>query len=100
MAKKTQSPLGIFTESIGLYFSNFDKFVKYMTFPVLGQIGGLIIVLLITYFYTKNLPPLIDKFSSLNNFNVPSHNTLFLLTFKARIIPSSFFKDTLTISSS
>ena len=70
MAKKTQSPLGIFTESIGLYFSNFDKFVKYMTFPVLGQIGGLIIVLLITYFYTKNLPPLIDKFSSLNNFNI------------------------------
>ena len=70
MAKKTQSPLGIFTESIGLYFSNFDKFVKYMTFPVLGQIGGLIIVLLITYFYTKNLPPLIEKFSSLNNFNI------------------------------
>ena len=44
MTKKQQTPLGIFTESVGLYFSNFDKFLKYMTFPVLGQIGGLILV--------------------------------------------------------
>ena len=29
MAKKTQTPIGIFMESIGLYFSNFDKFLKY-----------------------------------------------------------------------
>ena len=70
MAKKTQTPLGIFMESIGLYFSNFDKFLKYMTFPVLGQIGGLLLVFLITYFYTQNIPPLIDKFEALNNFNV------------------------------
>lgn len=70
MTKKTQTPLGIFMESIGLYFSNFDKFVKYMTFPVLGQIGGLLLVFLITYFYTQNIPPLIDKFEALNNFNV------------------------------
>ena len=70
MAKKSQTPLGIFMESIGLYFSNFDKFVKYMTFPVLGQIGGLILVFLITYFYTQNIPPLIDKFEFLSNFNV------------------------------
>lgn len=67
MAKKNNTPLGIFTESIGLYFSNFTKFVKYMTFPVLGQIGGLLLVLLITYFYTQNMPPLIDKFPNLGN---------------------------------
>ena len=33
-----------------VYFSNFDKFIKYMTFPVLGQIGGLLLVFLITVF--------------------------------------------------
>lgn len=69
MAKKYNTPLSIFTEAIGLYFSNFTKFIRYMTFPVLGQIGGLLLVFLITYFYTQNLPPLIEKFSTLNNFN-------------------------------
>ena len=44
MSKKNKTPLGIFTESIGLYFSNFDKFVKYMTFPVFGQILGLLLI--------------------------------------------------------
>ena len=70
MSKKNNTPLGIFMEAIGLYFSNFTKFVRYMTFPVLGQIAGLLLVFLITYLYTKNLPPLIDKFSALNNFNI------------------------------
>ena len=55
MSKKNNTPLGIFTEAIGLYFSNFDKFVKYMTFPVLGQVTGLGVVFLLTYFYTKNI---------------------------------------------
>lgn len=68
MTKKTQTPMGIFTESIGLYFSNFDKFVKYMTFPVLGQIAGLGLVFLITFFYTANLPALIERFSLFDNF--------------------------------
>ena len=44
MAKKNKSVFGIFIESIGLYFSNFKQFVKYMTFPVLGQVLGLILV--------------------------------------------------------
>lgn len=70
MTKKNKTPLGIFIESIGLYFSNFDKFVKYMTFPVLGQIGGLILVFLLTYFYAKNMPALIEKFPNLNNFSL------------------------------
>ena len=69
MAKQNKTPLGIFAESIGLYFSNFDKFVQYMSFPVLGQIAGLGLVLLITFFYTQNLPNLIEKYPALNNFN-------------------------------
>lgn len=69
MAKKTKTPLGIFTESIGLYFSNFDKFVKYMTFPVLGQIAGLGLVLALTIFYAKNIPNLVKNFPFLNDFS-------------------------------
>ena len=67
MSKKNKTPLGIFTESIGLYFSNFDKFVKYMTFPVLGQILGLLLILGITVIYSQNLPSLLQKFPNLAN---------------------------------
>ena len=70
MAKKNKTPLGIFTEATGLYFSNFDKFMKYMTFPVLGQIIGLGLVFLITFFYTQKIPVLVQKFEVLNDFNV------------------------------
>ena len=66
MAKKT-STLGIFTEAIALYFSNFSKFMKYMTFPALGQLGRLLLVFLITYVYTQNMPPLIEKYPDLSN---------------------------------
>ena len=69
MAKKQQTPLGILAESAGLYFSNFDKFLKYMTFPVLGQVSGLILVFLTTYLYTINMPKLIDRYPDLNNIN-------------------------------
>lgn len=62
MTKKKNTPLEIFGEALKLYFSNFDKFIKYMTFPVLGQILGLIIVFVLTYFYANNLPRLIEKF--------------------------------------
>ncbi len=70
MAKKNQTPLGIFTEAVGLYFSNFGKFVQYMSFPVLGQIFGLGLVFLITYYYTINIPSLIQKFPILNDFSL------------------------------
>ena len=70
MAKKQQTPLGIFAESTGLYFSNFDKFTKYMTFPVLGQIAGLVLVFFTTYVYTLNMPKLIDKYPDLNSFGI------------------------------
>ena len=68
MAKADKTPLGILAEGTGLYFSNFDKFLKYMTFPVLGQIAGLGLIFFITYFYTLNLPKLIEKYPNLNDF--------------------------------
>ena len=67
---KNNTPLNIFMESIGFYFSNFDKFVKYMTFPVLGQLVGLILVFLLTYFYAKNMPGIMVKIPELNNISL------------------------------
>lgn len=70
MSKKNKTSLEIFIESIGLYFSNFDKFVKYMTFPVLGQVGGLLLVFLLSFFYAKTMPNIIQKFEVFNNFTL------------------------------
>ena len=70
MAKKNNTPLNIFMESVGLYFSNFDKFIKYMTFPVLGQLAGLVLVFLLTFFYAKNMPSIIQKIPALDNFSL------------------------------
>ena len=69
MAKKEQTPLNILTESLGLYISNFDKFTKYMTFPVLGQIAGLIIIFFTTYIYTTNINKLIERYPNLDSMN-------------------------------
>ena len=69
MTKKKKTPLGIFAEALTLYFSNFGQFVKYMTFPVLGQLIGLILIFSFTYVYTKNLPLLIEKYGIFDDFN-------------------------------
>ncbi len=69
MSKRAKTTFGVFTESIGLYFSAFDKFIKYMAFPVLGQVAGLGLISILTYFYIRNMPKLIDKFPNLNNIS-------------------------------
>ena len=69
MTKKNKTPLGIFIESIGLYFSNFNQFIKYMSFPVLGQVLGLGLVFVCVYFYSKNMPFLVEKYAAFNNFS-------------------------------
>lgn len=69
MTKKKKTPFGIFIESIGLYFSNFGQFVKYMSFPVLGQLAGLILIFACTGIYTANLPFLMDKYPIFKEFN-------------------------------
>ena len=79
MSKKKNTPLNIFMESVGLYFSNFDKFVKYMTFPVLGQIAGLGLVFLLTFFYAKNMPMLMQKIPALNSLSVLLATILLLI---------------------
>lgn len=69
MAKKQKNVFNVFAEAVGLYFSNFDKFIKYMTFPVLGQVAGLCLIFAITYFYTNNLPKILEKYPNLNTFS-------------------------------
>ena len=67
MTKKNKNALKVFTEGIGLYFSNFSKFIKYMAFPVFGQIAGLIVICFTTSIYTSKLPVLLERFSNLND---------------------------------
>ena len=69
MTKKDKSTFNIFTEAVGLYFSNIDKFIKYMSFPVLGQIFGLYLVFGTAYLYFANIDKLILKYPALNSFS-------------------------------
>ncbi|MCQ2738906.1 MAG: hypothetical protein MJ237_01620 [bacterium] len=69
MTKKNKTPINIFTTSINLYFKNFGQFMKYMSFPVIGQAFGLIIIFSCVHLYSINLPALTEKYPSMNNFN-------------------------------
>ena len=53
MAKKNSKIFEIFLQGIGLYFSNIDRFVWYMIFPVLGQIISIILTIIIVYSYNE-----------------------------------------------
>lgn len=55
MAKIENSVFGIFGKGLKLYFSNFFSFFKYMAFPVLGQIVGIILIFVASYFYLDHL---------------------------------------------
>ena len=68
MTKKNKS--GIFIKSLELYFSNFLQFVKYMSFPVFGQILGLAVIFTPTLFYSKKLPELIEHYKIFNDFTM------------------------------
>ena len=67
MSRKNKTPLSIFAESLKLYFTNFKDFVKYMSFPVLGQVGGLILIFLLASFFAKNISLVIEKVPALND---------------------------------
>ena len=53
MARKNGSIFEIFLQSVGLYFTNIDRFVWYMMFPVIGQLFGIISTFLIVYYYNE-----------------------------------------------
>ena len=53
MGRKGNSIFEIFLQSVGLYFTNIDRFVWYMLFPVLGQLAGFVLTFLVIYYYTE-----------------------------------------------
>lgn len=61
MAKKDLtfvSMIEIFFKGIKYYFLNFEKFMKYLAFPVLGQVVGITIIFTAAYIYTILIPKL------------------------------------------
>lgn len=71
MAKKSNNRfiliLNIFFEGISLYCRNLDTFIKYMFFPVLGQILGLFVIFAINYLLVLHLPEIISKYPVFDN---------------------------------
>lgn len=70
MARVKNSVWGIFFESIKLYFSNFTSFFRYLAFPVFGQLLGILLALLASFFYVQNIPKLIESNGFFNNFSM------------------------------
>ena len=70
MSKKEVKVFDILSEGFGLYFRNIKKFLYYMSFPVLGQVLGLLLIFGLTFIYTINLPKLISNYKFFDNFTV------------------------------
>lgn len=92
MGKVKNSVWGIFSQGVKLYFTNFGSFFKYMAFPVFGQILGIILILLASYFYAANLPNLIVEGGVLDNFSM-IFLILFIITLPGLIILIKAFWD-------
>jgi hypothetical protein len=92
MTKIKNSVWGIFTQGITLYFKNFNGFFKYMSFPVFGQILGIILILLASYFYAANLPKIIVPGGLFDNFSM-IFLVLFLVTLPGLLILIKAFWD-------
>lgn len=90
--KIKDSVWSVFAQGVKLYFTNFGSFFKYMAFPVFGQILGIIIALLASYFYTLNLPRWIVEGGVFDNFSM-IFLILFLLMIPGLLIFAKAFWD-------
>lgn len=81
MAKKTDgkitATLSILWEGITIYCKYLGTFLKYMLFPVFGQVIGIMLILTVNYFFIINIPSLIKQFPVLDN--IPLVFTLLLI---------------------
>ena len=81
MAKKSENRilmiLNIFKDGIVWYCKYMDVLLKYMLFPVFGQIIGLILIFTANYFFVVNIPHLIKQYPILDN--IPLVFTLLLI---------------------
>lgn len=66
MTKKNKTFFDIFLQGIGLYFSNIDKFIQYMLYPVFAQLFGAIVIYYSVVFYNQNISRLIINYPFLN----------------------------------
>jgi len=62
--------MNIFGEGIAIYCQNLDTFIKYMFFPVLGQILGVGIIFAVNYYFITNLSNLIHKNPVFDNISL------------------------------
>ena len=76
MTKRNKSFFEIFLQGVGLYFSNANKFLSYMMFPVFGQLFGLLLIYYSTLFYNKNLSVILVNYPVLNQ---PIYKTIILM---------------------
>ena len=75
MAKKDKnntfvSVMKIFFEGVKLYFLNFEKFFKYLAFPILGQMIGIILIFSASYIFTLHVSTLTTKSPVFDNIPV------------------------------
>lgn len=81
MAKKSENRilmiLNIFKDGVIWYCKYLDVLLKYMLFPVLGQILGLVLIFTANYFFVVNIPHLIKQYPILDN--IPLVFTLLLI---------------------
>ena len=64
MAKKDSvfvNTAKIFFNGIKMYFLNFEKFFKYMAFPIFGQIIGISLIFFASYIFTLHVSSLTNK---------------------------------------
>ncbi len=55
------SVMKIFFNGVKLYFLNFEKFFKYMAFPILGQIIGIALIFAASYVFTLHVSAFTNK---------------------------------------
>lgn len=67
MAKKGSTIIEIFLQAIGLYFTNIDRFLWYMLFPVFGQLIGIILLTTILYSFNEFQTVILSSFPLLKN---------------------------------
>ena len=66
MARKSKKGIlaevaSIFFNGVKLYFLNFEKFFKYMSFPILGQIVGITLIFSASFVFTLHVSELTTK---------------------------------------
>lgn len=94
--ENTQSNIGlvfsIVCESVKLYFVNLDKFLKYMTFPVLGQILGIIVIFASSYIFSYNFEVIRYRYPIFQNVQF-AFLTLTLITLPGFLVFIKAFYD-------